>query len=70
MTTRAKATVADLCRVPDNRKAEIVGGEVVLMSPTGSRPGRASFSIAAPARNGSSLCQLNYSNRSNGKPKH
>ena len=41
MTTRTEATAADLYRVPDNGKAEIVNGEVVRMSPTGGVPGRA-----------------------------
>jgi Uma2 family endonuclease len=49
-TTRAKATIADLYHVRDNANAEIVNGEVVLMSPTGSRPGRASFNIASSLR--------------------
>jgi Uma2 family endonuclease len=35
------ATVDDLYRVPENGKAELVDGELVLMSPTGARPGRA-----------------------------
>ena len=35
--TRASATVEDLYRVEG--KAEIVNGELVLMSPTGSAPG-------------------------------
>src|SRR6266498_4714856 len=50
MTTKAKATIDDLYKVPGNAKAEIVNGEVVLMSPTGSRPARASFNIAASLR--------------------
>lgn len=41
MTTKIQATVEDLYRVPDNGKAEIVNGEVVLMSPTGDMPARA-----------------------------
>jgi Uma2 family endonuclease len=45
MTTRAKATIQDLYEVPGNQKAEIVNGEIVLMSPTGSRPGRAAMKI-------------------------
>lgn len=45
MTTKARATVQDLYQVPDNRKAEIVDGEIILMSPTGSRPGRAAMKI-------------------------
>lgn len=41
MTPRLKATVADLYQVPDNAKAELVHGELLLMSPTGGVPGRA-----------------------------
>lgn len=44
------ATVDDLYRVPDNGKAELVDGELVLMSPTGFLPGRASGSIYASLR--------------------
>jgi Uma2 family endonuclease len=50
MTTKARATIDDLYKVPDNAKAEIVNGELVLMRPTGSRPGRASFNIASSLR--------------------
>jgi Uma2 family endonuclease len=50
MTTKARATIDDLYKVPDNAKAEIVNGELVLISPTGSRPGRASFNIASSLR--------------------
>ena len=46
MTTRPRATVEDLYKVPDNRKAEIVDGELILMSPTGDMPSRAGFKIA------------------------
>ncbi|HEY6805775.1 MAG TPA: hypothetical protein VI306_19505 [Pyrinomonadaceae bacterium] len=35
MNIKPKATVDDLYRVPENGKAEIVNGELVLMSPTG-----------------------------------
>jgi Uma2 family endonuclease len=45
LDTRSGATVADLHRVPDNGKAELVGGEIVLMSPTGGLPGRAAGRI-------------------------
>ncbi len=41
-----KATVEDLYRVPENGKAELVDGKLVLMSPTGFLPGRASMAIA------------------------
>jgi Uma2 family endonuclease len=46
-TTAAKprATIEDLYRVPG--KAEIVNGELILMSPTGARPGRAAGKIFA-----------------------
>ena len=46
MTTNVKATIADLYKVPDNAKAEIVDGEILQMSPTGDRPARAAFKIA------------------------
>ncbi|HEY6548592.1 MAG TPA: Uma2 family endonuclease [Vicinamibacteria bacterium] len=39
MATSAKATISDLYRV--RQKAEIVGGEVVVMSPTGGLPSSA-----------------------------
>jgi Uma2 family endonuclease len=45
MATRAEAVVDDLYRVPDNGKAELVHGDLVLMSPTGGVPGRAAGRI-------------------------
>ena len=45
MSTKAKATIEDLYRLPDHAKAEIVDGEIVLMSPTGDMPNRAAGSI-------------------------
>ena len=45
MSAETEATIKDLYHVPENRKAEIVQGEVVLMSPTGKRPNRAGFKI-------------------------
>ena len=45
MSTKTEATVDDLYRVPDHGKAEIVNGELVLMSPTGGVPGRAAGKI-------------------------
>jgi Uma2 family endonuclease len=45
MATRADATLADLYRVPDKGKAELVNGDLVLMSPTGGVPGRAAGRI-------------------------
>jgi Uma2 family endonuclease len=41
MTTKLPGAVEDLYRVPENGKAEIVNGELVLMSPTGDYPARA-----------------------------
>jgi len=45
MSAKTEATIEDLYRVPENGKAEIINGEVVLMSPTGQKPSRASFKI-------------------------
>jgi Uma2 family endonuclease len=45
MTTKARATIQDLYALPDNQKAEIVNGEIILMSPTGSKPGRAAMKV-------------------------
>lgn len=41
MGTKTRATVEDLYRVPGNAKAELVNGELLLMSPTGEAPSRA-----------------------------
>jgi Uma2 family endonuclease len=46
MSAKTEATIQDLYRVPENGKAEIVNGEVVLMSPTGQKPNRAAFKIS------------------------
>jgi Uma2 family endonuclease len=46
MSTRAgTASLADLYLVPDNGKAELVHGNLVLRSPTGGVPGRAAGRI-------------------------
>src|SRR5437660_2033039 len=45
MSTKTEATVEDLYRVPENGKAELVNGELILMSPTGGVPGRTSGRI-------------------------
>ena len=45
MKSRSEATITDLYQLPENAKAEIVNGEVVLMSPTGGIPGRAGGKI-------------------------
>ncbi len=50
MSTKTSATIEDLYKVPDNRKAEIVDGEVLIMSPTGSAPNYAAGEIFASLR--------------------
>ena len=45
MSIRTEATIDDLYRVPENGKAELVNGELVLMSPTEGVPGRAAGAI-------------------------
>jgi Uma2 family endonuclease len=45
MKARAEATIEDLYQLPENGKAEIVNGELVLMSPTGDLPNRAAGAI-------------------------
>src|SRR5713101_6109988 len=41
MTTKARSTIEDLYHVPENGKAELVNGEIILMPPTGDIPARA-----------------------------
>ena len=48
MTTKARATVEDLYNAPG--KAEIVNGEVVLMSPTGDAPNYAAGEVFVSLR--------------------
>ena len=45
MTIKTKSKIEDLYNVPENRKAEIVNGELLMMSPTGDMPGRAGGTI-------------------------
>ncbi|HLG14676.1 MAG TPA: Uma2 family endonuclease [Blastocatellia bacterium] len=45
MSTRAEAHIEDLYAVPENAKAEIINGELVLMSPTGDAPNTAATEI-------------------------
>jgi Uma2 family endonuclease len=46
MSTKTEATITELYHAPENGKAEIVNGEMVLMSPTGKKPNRAGFKIS------------------------
>jgi len=41
MATKRKATIEDLYHVPENDKAELVNGELVIMETTGFLPSRA-----------------------------
>jgi Uma2 family endonuclease len=50
MTTKTQATIEDLYLISNQGKAEIVNGEIVLMSPTGDLPGRAGGSIYVSLR--------------------
>ena len=50
MSTRTEATIDDLYRIHEDGKAEIVDGELVLMSPTGDLPNSAAFEIAVSLR--------------------
>ncbi|HEV2972461.1 MAG TPA: Uma2 family endonuclease [Pirellulales bacterium] len=48
MSSRTEATVEDLYNVAG--KAELIGGEIVMMSPTGGLPGYAALEIGASLR--------------------
>ena len=50
MTAKNRATIDDLYKLPDNGKAEIVNGEILLMSPTGDLPNSAAGAIYASLR--------------------
>ena len=50
MSTKANVTIEDLYHVPENGKAEIVNGELVLMAPTGDWPNRAGGSVYVSLR--------------------
>ncbi len=47
MITKTQATIEDLYHVPENGKAEIVNGDLVLMSPAGDLPNSAAGIIYA-----------------------
>ena len=50
MPAKTQATLEDLYHVPEDGKAEIVDGELVLMSPTGDLPSRAGMEITVSLR--------------------
>jgi Uma2 family endonuclease len=47
MSSRTRATIDDLYRVPDNAKAELVNGTLMLMPPAGATPGYAGDEVLA-----------------------
>ena len=50
MSVKSQATIESLYHVPDDGKAEIVNGELRLMSPTGDLPSSAALEIAVSLR--------------------
>ncbi|MBD6617453.1 Uma2 family endonuclease [Komarekiella sp. 'clone 1'] len=60
MNIKSEATIEDLYSVPENCKAEIVNGELLLMSPTGFLPGRAGGEIYANLRDYKRLTKSGY----------
>jgi Uma2 family endonuclease len=50
MATKTRADLADLYAVPEHGKAELVNGELILMSPAGGLPGYAGGEIFASLR--------------------
>ncbi len=50
MEIKTEATVEDLYHVPEDGKAELVNGELVLMSPTGDMPNRAAGNVFVSLR--------------------
>lgn len=49
-THTGPATIEDLCHVPEDGKAELVNGELVLIAPTGGKPGYAGDEIFVSLR--------------------
>ena len=60
MTTKTQATIEDLYHVPENGKAEIVNGELILMAPTGFWPSRAASEIYSSLRQYERLTKAGY----------
>jgi Uma2 family endonuclease len=50
MVTQTQATLDDLYHLPEHQKAELVDGELIIMSPTGGIPGYAAGEIFASLR--------------------
>jgi len=47
---KSQATIEDLYHVPENGKAEIVNGMLIIKEPTGAMPSRAGFNITMSLR--------------------
>ncbi|MBC8161370.1 MAG: Uma2 family endonuclease [Roseiflexaceae bacterium] len=60
MVSKATATIEDLYRLPEHGKAELIDGELVIMSPTGFLPGRAGGEIYASLRAYERQTKLGY----------
>lgn len=60
MVANLEATVEDLYALPGNRKAEIVNGEILIMSPTGAAPSYAASEIFASLREYSRRTKKGY----------
>ena len=60
MVANLEATIEDLYALPSEQKAEIVDGEIVLMSPTGAAPSYASSEIFVSLRAYSRLKKKGY----------
>ena len=60
MSIKTEATIEYLYELPDNCKAEIVNGKLMLMSPTGFFPGRAGGKIYASLRDYERLTKSGY----------
>jgi Uma2 family endonuclease len=59
-TVEAEATVEDLYHVPENGKAELVNGKLVLLMPTGGIPGYAGGEIFVSLRSYARQTQSGY----------
>ena len=60
MVANLEATIEDLYALPHQQKAEIVNGEIVLMSPTGAAPNYAATEIVFSLRNHSRRTKTGY----------
>ena len=60
MSVKTEATLEDLYHIPETGKAELVDGEIVVMSATGFLPGRAGGEIYASLRDYERLTRSGY----------